>query len=139
MASAAGTSRRIGLTDLDAEVLRQTQVDDRERSAGVEHERQGTFAAAHRDDEVVAADGGGLDECGEGFETLADVLVVIEKVEGVAAAGDLDGIKELIVKAEEWARGMGALAAEIASRPGWEKALAAAGYEPFQRVLRKDL
>src|SRR3569832_1349115 len=39
--------------------------------------------------EVVAADVGGLDESGEGFETLADVLVLVEQIEGVAAAGDL--------------------------------------------------
>jgi hypothetical protein len=60
-------------------------------------------------------------------------------IHGMAAAGDLAAIKELIGKAEDWARGAGALAAEIASRPGWERALKADGYEPHQQVLRKEL
>ena len=60
-------------------------------------------------------------------------------IHGMAAAGELESIKPLIEQAEQWARSMGALSAEIASRPGWERALKEAGYEPHQRVLRKDL
>src|SRR5690349_6809138 len=40
--------------------------------------------------EMVAADVGGLYEAGEGFKTLADVLVLVEQIKGVAAARDLD-------------------------------------------------
>lgn len=60
-------------------------------------------------------------------------------IHGMAAAGELDAIKELIGEAEEWARGAGALAAEIASREGWERALKSEGYQLHQTVLRKEL
>jgi hypothetical protein len=60
-------------------------------------------------------------------------------IHGMAATGDLDGIKPLIGQAEEWARGLGALSAEIASREGWQKALKSEGYEVHQVVIRKEL
>lgn len=60
-------------------------------------------------------------------------------VEGMAAAGDLDGILDLITRAEEWGREQGCLAAEIGSRAGWKKTLSTEGYELFQTMLRKEL
>lgn len=61
-------------------------------------------------------------------------------IEGLVAAGDLDEIiNSLIPAAEEYGRAQGARFAVIESRAGWQKALAASGYEPHQVRLGKPL
>jgi len=60
-------------------------------------------------------------------------------VEGVVAAGELNGIVKLIPLAEAWGRENGAIAAKIESRAGWIKALRNQGWEPFQTALMKGL
>lgn len=60
-------------------------------------------------------------------------------VEGVVAAGALDGIRMLIPLAEAWGKQHGAVMAMISSRPGWAKALQSAEYAPHQLSIVKDL
>lgn len=60
-------------------------------------------------------------------------------VEGVVAAGEMDGIKVLIPLAENWGRRHGAAMSMISSRPGWAKVLRSAGYAPHQLSIVKDL
>ena len=61
----------------------------------------------------------------------------VKEVHGVAAAGDLRTIIELIPRAESWGRKHGCTRAVIESRPGWDRALPT--YELHQVCLRKDL
>ena len=60
-------------------------------------------------------------------------------VEGVIAAGELDGIRKLIAKAEAWGRAHGAIIAKIDSRSGWVRTLKGDGYAMFQTSLVKEL
>jgi len=60
-------------------------------------------------------------------------------VEGLIAAGDLDGIKALIPHAENWGREHGALFGKIESRAGWAREMKQDGYAPFQVALIKEL
>lgn len=60
-------------------------------------------------------------------------------IEGVIAAGELDGIRKLIVVAEAWGRLHGAGFAKIESRLGWLRALKDDGYELWQTALVKEL
>lgn len=62
----------------------------------------------------------------------------LREVHGVAAAGDLQAIIELIPLAEEWGREQGCVRAVIESRPGWERALPKE-WELHQVAMRKDL
>ena len=60
-------------------------------------------------------------------------------VEGVIAAGELEGVKTLIAEAEAWGRANGAAMAKIDSRSGWVRALKADGYRLHQSTLIKEL
>lgn len=60
-------------------------------------------------------------------------------VEGVIAAGELEGIKQLIPLALEWGRDNGATLGLIESREGWAKALKADGWEAHQLALTKEI
>ena len=71
--------------------------------------------------------------------TLKEYPTGALEVHGLVAAGDLAGILDLIPHAENWGRRVGAIVACIESRPGWAKALAGDGYEPYQLTLRKEL
>lgn len=62
----------------------------------------------------------------------------VREVHGVAAAGDLQAIIELIPLAEEWGREHGCVRAVIESRPGWERALPEE-WELHQVAMRKEL
>lgn len=59
------------------------------------------------------------------------------EVHGVAAAGNLQAIVDLIPLAEQWGRELGAVRAVIESREGWARLLP--GYEPHQVAVRKEL
>lgn len=61
----------------------------------------------------------------------------VKEVHGVAAAGDLQEIINLIPRAEEWGREQGCVRAVIESRPGWMRAMP--DYELHQVSVRKDL
>lgn len=61
------------------------------------------------------------------------------EVHGMLAAGDIEGVVELIPLAEEWGRSLGAIIGGISSHPAWAKIMKTHGYEPSQTVLRKDL
>lgn len=61
------------------------------------------------------------------------------EVHGLIAAGDLDGIRELVGDAEQWGLQEGAVVASIASRAGFVRAFAHMNYSLFQVELRKDL
>ena len=60
-------------------------------------------------------------------------------VEGVIAAGAIEGVKALIAQAEAWGRANGAVLAKIDSRSGWIRALKADGYGLHQSTLIKEL
>ena len=61
-------------------------------------------------------------------------------IHGLVAAGDLAEICDVLIpRAEGWARSIGCVLAVIESRPGWAKTLKAAGYEPHQLTVRKEL
>lgn len=60
-------------------------------------------------------------------------------VEGVIAAGELEGIKALIPLALAWGKACGATLGLIESREGWARALKAEGWEPHQLSLTKEL
>lgn len=60
-------------------------------------------------------------------------------VHGLVAAGDAAQIQALIPFAEAWGRDLGAIVAEIDSRPGWERTLKSDGYALHQACLRKEL
>lgn len=56
---------------------------------------------------------------------------------GVAAAGELNAIVDLIALAEDNALDRGCIGACIESRAGWKRTLAQAGYEEDKILLRK--
>lgn len=60
----------------------------------------------------------------------------VKEVHGVAAAGALAEIVQLIPLAEAWGRDEGCARAVIESRPGWARL---PGYELHQVSVRKDL
>lgn len=60
-----------------------------------------------------------------------------KEVHGLIAAGELEGIIELIPKAEAWGRSVGAIVAGISSREGWSRALP--DYSVHQVEIRKEL
>ena len=61
-------------------------------------------------------------------------------IEGLVAAGNLEEIVGVLIpRAEQFGRERGCKFAVIESRPGWQKALAASGYEPHQVRLAKPL
>lgn len=61
----------------------------------------------------------------------------LREIHGLAAAGDLEGIIELIPLAEEYGRHVGCTIASIESREGWAKLLP--GYEVEQVRIVKGL
>lgn len=61
----------------------------------------------------------------------------VREVHGVAAAGDLRAIVELIPLAEQWGKEAGCGRAVIESRPGWERVMPQ--YETHQVAVRKEL
>lgn len=62
-----------------------------------------------------------------------------KQVHGLVAAGDIDEIKRLIVKAEAWGRERGCVRASISSHPAWARLLRNEGYEPSQFSIVKVL
>lgn len=60
----------------------------------------------------------------------------LREVHGVAAAGELASIAELIPLAEAWGREAACVRAVIESRPGWAKL---PDYEVHQVAVRKEL
>lgn len=58
---------------------------------------------------------------------------------GLIAAGELEGIKTLIERAEDWGRANHCTHGMIESRPGWERLMKPSGYRPFQVSIVKDL
>lgn len=72
---------------------------------------------------------------------LAEIRVYpsgLKEVHGVAAAGELPEIVNLIPKAEAWGRKCRCKGAEIVSRPEWAKVLATHGYRVSQARLWKE-
>lgn len=61
----------------------------------------------------------------------------LKELHGLAAAGDVSAILELIEVAEAWGRQRGCAIAAIESRPAWQKLLP--GYEPEQVRIVKGL
>lgn len=62
------------------------------------------------------------------------------QVEGLVAAGNAATIiDDLIPLAEQEAIEVGAIAAQIESRPGWMRLLRTRGYRPYQTTIRKVL
>lgn len=61
----------------------------------------------------------------------------VREVHGIAAAGNLKAIIQLIALAEDFGRRNGCLRAVIESRPGWAKVLP--DYETHQVSVRKEL
>ena len=61
----------------------------------------------------------------------------LREVHGIAAAGELDSIKELIPMAEAWGRSAGCHVASIESRPEWARVLP--DYEVEQVRIVKGL
>jgi hypothetical protein len=61
------------------------------------------------------------------------------EVHGMVAAGDLDGIVELIPLAEEWGFKQGAIIASVNSHPAWQRLLQGSGYHVTRVMLEKDL
>ena len=56
------------------------------------------------------------------------------------AGGDFDErVTRLRPAAEHWAREQGCRRVLVMGRPGWERALAPAGYAPLARVIAKEL
>jgi hypothetical protein len=61
-------------------------------------------------------------------------------IHGLAAAGDLDEIRTVLIPAAEaWGRSLGCAYAIVESRSGWQRALRNHGYELHQVALRKPL
>lgn len=56
---------------------------------------------------------------------------------GLCAAGELDGIKELIAQAESVGRQAGCIRSSIESRPGWARVMD--DYEVYQICIMKEL
>jgi hypothetical protein len=63
----------------------------------------------------------------------------LKAIHGLVAAGNLAGIRQLIRDAEAWGRQQGCSHAMIESRGGWQKILAADGWQPHQITLIKEL
>jgi hypothetical protein len=63
----------------------------------------------------------------------------LEELHGVFAAGDMDGILELIDAAVAAATLQGMDEATISSRPGWQRALKSRGFELNQVTITKSL
>lgn len=61
------------------------------------------------------------------------------ELHAMVAAGSLEGISEMRVRAEDWARGLGIEFASAASRPGWARILERFGYALHQIEMRKEL
>jgi hypothetical protein len=62
------------------------------------------------------------------------------QVEGLVAAGDAQAIVDVLIPhVEEEAARLGAVAAQIASRPGWARLLRRSEYAPYQTTIRKVL
>lgn len=61
------------------------------------------------------------------------------ELHGMFAAGELNGILELIDLACEAGRKSGCTIATIASRAGWSKVLRSRGFEVRQQVISKEL
>jgi len=56
------------------------------------------------------------------------------------AGGDLDELKEIRPRIEDWGRKNGCSRVSLAGRPGWAKTfLKDEGYEPAWFILKKDL
>ena len=61
-------------------------------------------------------------------------------IHGLAAAGDLDEIRDILIPAAEaWGRSQGCAFAIVESRPGWQRALRTHGYELHQVAIVKGL
>ena len=61
-------------------------------------------------------------------------------IHGLAAAGELDEIRSILIPAAEaWGRSQGCTYAIIESRPGWQRALRNHGYELHQVAVVKGL
>ena len=61
-------------------------------------------------------------------------------IHGLAAAGDLDQIRNILIPAAEaWGRALGCAYAIVESRPGWQRALRNHGYELHQIAVVKGL
>lgn len=61
------------------------------------------------------------------------------EVHGLVAAGDVSEVRDRIVsQVEAWGRTIGAVGIVVESRPGWARALRAAGFQPHQLAVRKD-
>lgn len=61
-------------------------------------------------------------------------------IHGLAAAGDLDQIRSILIPAAEaWGRANGCAFAIIESRPGWQRALRGRDYSLYQVALCKPL
>lgn len=81
------------------------------------------------------------------FGNATSVIVIAVRIypegaselHGLVAAGELDGILELIGQAEEWGAAMGITFACIASRPGWVRVLKSRGWSLHQTDMRKEL
>lgn len=61
------------------------------------------------------------------------------ELHGMFAAGELNGILELVDHACEAGRKSGCTIATIASRPGWSKVLQSQGFEVRQQVISKEM
>lgn len=97
------------------------------------------YPAAYFDAQVA----GGAWRCwdNEDAAILAEIRTYpsgLREVHGVAAAGDLAAIIELIPLAVEWGRANGCARAVIESRPGWQRALPK-DWEVHQVAMRKEL
>jgi hypothetical protein len=61
-------------------------------------------------------------------------------IHGLAAAGDLGEIADVLIPAAEaWGKKQGCAFAIIESRPGWARQLRGSGYETHQVSVRKML
>ena len=63
----------------------------------------------------------------------------LRAIRGVATAGDLSEVRQLIRSAEEWGRSQGCSIAIGGGRPGWARALEHQGYENACVLLTKNL
>lgn len=60
----------------------------------------------------------------------------LREVNGWLAGGDLDGVRRIVARAEQWGREIGCQRALITGRRGWLRALP--GYREAATVLIKD-
>lgn len=73
-----------------------------------------------------------------GFE-VKDYPGGARELNGLFAAGDLEGILDLIDRAEAFAMSLHCDVATIESRSGWARILKSRGYAPHQLRIRKEL